>query len=301
MKTIKYLILDVDGTLTDGKIYMGTNGETMKAFSVKDGYAINYILKRSGIEPVILTARNSLIVKKRCEELGIERLYQGRIDKLEALNEILGNSTLEECAYFGDDMLDLTCMESIQRAGGIAGCPADAIHEVKAAADYTCVNKAGEGALREFAEWLISEKTEDQKIHERVNKAIKFIQNLSVSENEIGKHVVDDVFFYYVQGYDTKTANQYSLLESHRRYVDIQLIVKGSEIFEIADTSRLTLIGKYDDVSDAMFWNIPKRMVRVTLKEGDYIVLYPENAHRGAMSINSSEKVLKIVGKVKIE
>ena len=78
---IKYLIMDVDGTLTDGKIYMGPNGEAMKAFSVKDGYAINFILKPAGIVPIIITARTSQIVKLRCDELGIEKVYQGNLNK----------------------------------------------------------------------------------------------------------------------------------------------------------------------------------------------------------------------------
>ena len=64
---IKYLVLDVDGTLTDGKIYMGPTGETMKAFSVKDGYVFNYILKPLGITPIVVTARKSSIVQQRCE------------------------------------------------------------------------------------------------------------------------------------------------------------------------------------------------------------------------------------------
>ena len=87
---IKYLILDVDGTLTYGKIYMGPNGEAMKAFSIKDGYVSNFILKPVGIVPVIITARNSSIVQHRCDELGITEVYQGKMDKLAALKEIVG-------------------------------------------------------------------------------------------------------------------------------------------------------------------------------------------------------------------
>ena len=66
---IKYLVMDVDGSLTDGKIYMGNFGESVKAFSIKDGYAINHIIRPAGIEPVIITGRTSQIVEKRCEEL----------------------------------------------------------------------------------------------------------------------------------------------------------------------------------------------------------------------------------------
>ena len=135
--------MDVDGTLTDGKIYMGPDGEAMKAFSIKDGYVINFILKPAEITPVILTARTSSIVRHRCEELGIDEIYQGRSDKLTALYEIIGKDGLGNCAYFGDDILDLKCMTPIKAAGCIAGCRADAVAEVKAIADYVCIIKAG--------------------------------------------------------------------------------------------------------------------------------------------------------------
>lgn len=76
---IKYLVMDVDGTLTDGKIYMGPTGEAMKAFSVKDGYVINYILKPNGIVPIIITARTSDIVMRRCEELELQKFIRGNM------------------------------------------------------------------------------------------------------------------------------------------------------------------------------------------------------------------------------
>ena len=133
---VKYLIMDIDGTLTDGKIYMGPGGEAMKAFSVKDGYVINFILKPAGIVPIVITARKSQIVQNRCDELGIKEVYQGKLDKITMLKEIVGEENLGQCAYFGDDILDLECMYPINEAGGIAGCPADAIKEVKAAAGY---------------------------------------------------------------------------------------------------------------------------------------------------------------------
>lgn len=152
---IKYLVMDVDGSLTDGKIYIGNNGEQFKAFSVKDGYAINYILRPHEIEPIIITARDSQIVQRRCDELGIEKVFQGEVDKYSKLISEVGKDNLAECAYFGDDVLDLSCMLPIKEAGGIIGCPSDAVKEVKAVADYISGNKAGEGALREFAEWLI--------------------------------------------------------------------------------------------------------------------------------------------------
>lgn len=91
---IKYLVMDVDGTLTDGKIYIGNEGEIFKAFDVKDGYAIHYILPKYGITPVIITGRNSAIMEKRCAEIGIELLFQGVSDKIAVLRDVIKGSSL---------------------------------------------------------------------------------------------------------------------------------------------------------------------------------------------------------------
>jgi len=297
---LKYLIMDVDGTLTDGKIYMGSNGEFMKAFSIKDGMVINYILKPRNIKPVIITARNSSIVQHRCDELGITEVYQGRLDKLTTLKEIVGDDGLGGCAYFGDDTLDLKCMNPIKEAGGIVACPADAAKEVKAVADYICVNKAGEGALREFAEWLVSDRSDEVEIANRVEKAVEYLKQLKVSEADVGKRVdVDDNFYYSIQSYDTKPAKECKL-ESHRKYIDIQIMISGEESMDLVDISRLSLKEEYDERKDVMFWNAPIRMSKTTLLMGDCIVIYPETAHRGAQNLNGTKHVLKIVGKVRI-
>lgn len=298
---IKYLILDVDGTLTDGKIYMGPNGEAMKAFSIKDGYVSNFILKPVGIVPVIITARNSSIVQHRCDELGITEVYQGKMDKLAALKEIVGEENIGACAYFGDDILDLKCMAPIREAGGIVGCPCDAVKEIRAIADYVCTSKAGEGALREFAEWLIEPKVDEEDTNRRVNAAIEYLTQLNVTKEDAEKKViVNDKFFYSVQSYDTKPTDECKL-ESHRKYIDIQIMVAGEESMEVVDISKLFVKEEYDEEKDVMFWQVPKRMVKTTLRTGDYIVLYPENAHRGAASIKESSHVIKIVGKVAID
>lgn len=150
---IKMLVMDVDGTLTDGKIYIGVNGEIMKAFDVKDGYAISHLRER-GIEPVIITGRTSDIVTVRAKELGIKELYQGVSDKLMKLKEIVKvlNCTKSEVAYIGDDENDLECMKYC----GVSGCPNDATKKVKKIADYICLANGGKGAIREFVEWIQS-------------------------------------------------------------------------------------------------------------------------------------------------
>lgn len=145
--------MDVDGTLTDGKIYMSDLGECCKAFHVKDGYGIREILSSNHMIPVIITGRESQIVENRCRELGISEIYQGVYDKLYVLKKVTAN--LKEVAYIGDDLNDLSCMKAVKKAGGMVGCPADAVKEVSKVADFTTKHNGGDGAVREFIEWLI--------------------------------------------------------------------------------------------------------------------------------------------------
>lgn len=149
---IKLLVLDVDGTLTDGKIYMSANGELMKAFNIKDGYALARLHKQ-GIEPVIITGRTSDIVKRRCEELGIVELHQGVEDKAECLKGICKKRgiTTKQCAYIGDDLNDIDCMMLC----GHKAAPADAMKGVKDVVDYICETRGGEGAVREYCDYII--------------------------------------------------------------------------------------------------------------------------------------------------
>lgn len=148
---IKLLVMDVDGTLTDGKIYMSADGELLKAFNIKDGYAIAH-LKDKQIVPVIITGRSSEILVRRCRELGIEELYQGIEDKTAKLLSICKKNRVEasNVAYIGDDLNDLECMKIC----GYSGAPADAAKEVLASVDYICKHRGGEGAVREFIEQL---------------------------------------------------------------------------------------------------------------------------------------------------
>ena len=147
---IKLFIMDVDGTLTDGKIYMGENGEVMKAFNVKDGYAIAHMLPEMGIIPVIITGRKSKIVENRAKELNITEFYQGVGDKLAQLKKVAEKykASPEEIAYIGDDLNDLECIEYC----GVTACPVDAVEEVKRKVTYVCKNNSGEGSVREFIE-----------------------------------------------------------------------------------------------------------------------------------------------------
>ncbi len=155
-QTIKLFVMDVDGTLTDGKIYMGNDGEVMKAFDIKDGCGIHDILPTVGIIPCIITGRESRILEMRCGELGIQSLYQGVRDKKTQLDNVLRtyNISISEVAYIGDDINDLACMQIVKDGGGIIGCPADAVPAVKAIANYVCKRNGGNGAVREFIDYL---------------------------------------------------------------------------------------------------------------------------------------------------
>ena len=152
MGKIKYLVMDVDGTLTDGKIYMSASGEAMKAFNIKDGYGIGNLLVKLSIEPVILTGRSSEIVSNRCKELGINSVFQGIKDKAETLIRITDD--LSTIAYIGDDLNDILCMKLVKQSGGIIGCPADAVEDVKLISDFVSSFPGGEGAVRDFIDWI---------------------------------------------------------------------------------------------------------------------------------------------------
>lgn len=159
MKRIKLFFMDVDGTLTDGKLYIGNEGELFKAFDVKDGCGIHDILPKYDIIPVIITARTSKILEHRCKELNINHLYQGCRNKRDKMIEVATefsllqntNGVIENTAYIGDDILDLQCME----IAAIKGCPHDAVDEVKKVCDFISSRNAGNGAVREFIEWII--------------------------------------------------------------------------------------------------------------------------------------------------
>ena len=157
--------MDVDGTLTDGKVYIGETGELFKSFNIKDGYGIAQILPKMGIEPVIITSRNSNIVQNRCKELGIKYIIQNVRDKLSALHSVLSeynnsNETtydLRNCAYIGDDVPDVECMRAIKKSCGIVACPHDAVKAVIEICDFVSCKDGGAGAVREFIEWFVSD------------------------------------------------------------------------------------------------------------------------------------------------
>jgi 3-deoxy-D-manno-octulosonate 8-phosphate phosphatase (KDO 8-P phosphatase) len=160
-KTIKMLLLDVDGVMTDGSITYGEECREIKSFNVRDGVSIKW-LQREGIEVAILSGRKSKALAFRANELGIKRAIQFEPIKLPAFTKLLAQSGLQagEVAYIGDDIYDLPVL----RRAGLAACPADAVAEVKKASHYVCQAKGGHGAVREVAELILKAQGKWEKI-----------------------------------------------------------------------------------------------------------------------------------------
>lgn len=149
---IKAVVLDVDGTLTDGKININEKGELFKSFHVKDGFILAQ-LKKMNIIPIIITGRNSPIVEYRAKELQIQEIYQGISDKLSCCTMALDRLSIkwEQVLYIGDDLNDLICMKQC----GICACPQDAVQEIKNICSYISPYKGGEGAVRDCIEAVL--------------------------------------------------------------------------------------------------------------------------------------------------
>ena len=153
LQKIKLLALDVDGVLTDGSIYIIPAGEVFKGFNAKDGMGISCAL-RSGLQIAVITGRQSPIVERRCEELGITLLQQGVKDKRLALQQMAQKLGLvrEEIAYMGDDLNDIPAF----KASGLNLVPADAAIEVMAVADIITKASGGRGAVREAITMILA-------------------------------------------------------------------------------------------------------------------------------------------------
>ncbi|HRA77563.1 MAG TPA: HAD-IIIA family hydrolase [Burkholderiaceae bacterium] len=149
---VRLVALDVDGTLTDGRLFIGPAGEAMKAFSVRDGFGLT-LLREAGIRLALITARRSAIVEVRAAELKFDEVRQGVEDKAAALRESCERFGLDpqQAAYVGDDWPDLSAMA----LAGLAASVADAPAAVRARAHWVSRAPAGSGAVREFAEFVL--------------------------------------------------------------------------------------------------------------------------------------------------
>jgi 3-deoxy-D-manno-octulosonate 8-phosphate phosphatase (KDO 8-P phosphatase) len=162
-KSIRLLLLDVDGVLTDGKIYFSNSGDEFKSFSTLDGHGIKMAMN-AGIDVGIITGRKSDIVAKRAADLGIKILIQGREDKARALDEMLAENPvpLANICFAGDDFPDLQVMEKV----GLSFSVANGHKDVKSAADAITTKSGGDGAVREITDYLLrAQEKYDRFLH----------------------------------------------------------------------------------------------------------------------------------------
>jgi 3-deoxy-D-manno-octulosonate 8-phosphate phosphatase (KDO 8-P phosphatase) len=154
-KRVKLVLTDCDGVLTDAGVYYSAEGEMLKRFSIRDGMGVK-LLRKAGIEVAIITGEKSENVRRRGEKLQMKHLYLGFEDKAEHLPTILKDTgcTMDQVAYIGDDVNDLDCINTIGELG-LTGAPADAMPPVSAAVHYRCKKSGGDGAFREFADWIL--------------------------------------------------------------------------------------------------------------------------------------------------
>lgn len=152
---VRLMVLDVDGVMTDGRLYFGPHGEALKVFNVRDGHGIKMLIE-NGVEVALLSARNSDIVTARARELGVARVLQGRLDKAGAFAELLADTAVasDESGYIGDDLPDLPAM----CAAGFAATVADGCEAAKAAAHWITPQAGGHGAVRALAEFILRAK-----------------------------------------------------------------------------------------------------------------------------------------------
>ena len=300
MANIKFLVMDVDGTLTDGKIYMGNTGEVAKAFDIKDGCGILLELPKYNIIPVIITARKSEIVANRCSELKISELHQGVGNKLSKLLEILDKygESLGSVAYAGDDLPDIPCMEAVKNAGGMVLCPADAIPEIKALADYISPCNAGDGAIRDAIRFLGNHHDNTQTA-DKIYRMIDWIMSNDFTQAKAGVVYQEEGIVCSIQEYETKDEGD-CVIESHRSHIDIQFMIQGRELFEVYSLNCLTGAGVYDADKDAEFWQGGQKETLSVLVPGSIIVVYNGQPHKGAIKYQTKEKVKKLVCKVEI-
>jgi 3-deoxy-D-manno-octulosonate 8-phosphate phosphatase (KDO 8-P phosphatase) len=156
-RRVKLLVLDVDGVLTDGRLYYGAQGESLKTFHVRDGHGIKQV-QAGGITVAIISGRKSAAVLNRARGLGIKHVFQGVDDKLAALRKLTRKLkvSLEECACIGDDTPDAP----ILNACGLGVAVADAHADALAAADLETSRPGGHGAVREVCDWLVAARTD---------------------------------------------------------------------------------------------------------------------------------------------
>jgi 3-deoxy-D-manno-octulosonate 8-phosphate phosphatase (KDO 8-P phosphatase) len=168
-RRIKLVLTDNDGVLTDTGVYYNEYGEVMKRFSIRDGMGVE-LLRNEGVETAIVTSETSPSVKRRAEKLHMRFLYLGVKDKKAHLPMVLQETALglNEVAYIGDDVNDLSIIEEVGKSG-LTAAPHDAIPSIRKAVHYCCRARGGNGAFRDFADWILSLRRAESR-HRRRTK-----------------------------------------------------------------------------------------------------------------------------------
>ncbi|MFT8322964.1 MAG: HAD-IIIA family hydrolase [Bacillus sp. (in: firmicutes)] len=163
MSKIKLIVLDVDGVLTDGRLFIGSDGVEYKAFHTQDGMGIS-LAHQAGIKTAIITGRKSMAVIKRAEELKIDFIYEGIVDKLTVLQELIDQIgiDIEEVCYMGDDLNDIPVLTEV----GFPCAPNNAIDYVKKQVKLVTKTSGGYGAVREMIDFLLKQQFDDEQILE---------------------------------------------------------------------------------------------------------------------------------------
>ena len=225
--------------------------------------------KKIGIEMCPTSNRQTKAVEN-FEMYPLEQfLKEGILVSIHTDNRTVSGTTLEkEQSYFSKDIIDACTMNAIQTAF--------------VSDDIKC------------------KLTEEFKMEQKIVKALEIIEGLDWETVECGRYDVDDELYYMVQEYETKYPEQ-ARYEAHKKYVDIQYIVKGIERMEFADTAKLKVSEKYDAEKDVVFLEEPKVIDACLVEAGDYRIFYPEDAHRPGLCVdNTPGKVKKILAKILI-
>ena len=154
-KKIKYLVVDVDGTLTDSGVYYDDNGNELKRFSTRDGAGF-FAAKAAGIKILVLTGRECPATTRRMSEMKVDYLVQDCRDKVAYIEKFMAENSIaqEEIGYIGDDINDVGSM----RLCGFVGCPKDSCKEVLRIADYVSPIEGGKGAMRDVVEHILTQR-----------------------------------------------------------------------------------------------------------------------------------------------
>ena len=160
-KKIKYLVIDVDGTMTDAGIYYDEHGNELKTFCTKDAAGF-FAARRAGIQIMVLPGRECAATTRRMTEMKVDYLVQNCKDKVTYLTKFMEEHRIvgEEMGYLGDDLNDLSAMKMCD----FVGCPEDACREVKDRADYVSTVRGGYGAVRDIVEHLLRDRGEWEKV-----------------------------------------------------------------------------------------------------------------------------------------